>query len=166
MVEGIEMWFADNLTWQTVKEFVTTLAKLLVFEMLFSKCFGRKSRSEVRLGFSRCWNPSPQIQSGSISQHFGGDRFLHLKQWTGLRSFGSDDGNAEKNVIWNQYLRTIISILFLSWKKGSSSPVTHWRKLVSSDWSWHSHGSVIPEKFDRKIYRSMKKVYEKALTGI
>ena len=30
---------------QTVKEFVTTLAKLLVFEMLFPKCFGRKSKT-------------------------------------------------------------------------------------------------------------------------
>ena len=35
-----------------------------------------------------------------------GDRFLHLKQRTGLGSFDSDDGNAEENVIGNQYLRT------------------------------------------------------------
>ena len=42
------------------------------------------------------------------------------------------------------------------WKKGSSGSVTQWRQLVSCDWSWHSHGSLIPGKFDLKINRSMK----------
>ena len=42
------------------------------------------------------------------------------------------------------------------WKKGSSSPVRQLRQLVSCDWSWHSHGSLIPGKFDLKINRSMK----------
>ena len=30
------------------------------------------------------------------------------------------------------------------------------RQFRSSDWSWHSHGSLIPGKFDLKINRSMK----------
>jgi len=42
------------------------------------------------------------------------------------------------------------------WKKGSSGPVTQWLQLVSYDWSWHSHGSLIPGKFGLKINRSMK----------
>ena len=35
-----------------------------------------------------------------------------------------------------------------------------WRQLVSCDWSWHSHGSLIPGKFDLKINRSMKTPWE------
>ena len=30
------------------------------------------------------------------------------------------------------------------------------RQFRSSDWSWHSHGSLIPGKFDLKINRSLK----------
>ena len=39
---------------------------------------------------------------------------------------------------------------FLLWKKGHSSPVTQWRQLVSCDWLWHSHGSLIQSRFDLK----------------
>ena len=38
--------------------------------------------------------------------------------------------------------------------------MTQWRQLVSCDWSWHSHGSLIPRKFDLKIKRSMKKPWQ------
>ena len=48
------------------------------------------------------------------------------------------------------------SVPFLLWKKGSSGPVTQWRRLVSCNWAWHSHGSLIPGKFDRRVSRSMK----------
>ena len=41
-------------------------------------------------------------------------------------------------------------------KKGSSGAVTHWRQLVSCDWLWHSHGSLIQSRFDLKINRAMK----------
>ena len=51
---------------------------------------------------------------------------------------------------------SIFRIPFLLWKKGSSGPVAQWRQLVSCDWSWHSHGSLIPGKFDLKINQSMK----------
>ena len=39
-------------------------------------------------------------------------------------------------------------------KKGSSGPVTQWHQLLTCDLSWHSHGSLITGKFDRKINRS------------
>ena len=55
---------------------------------------------------------------------------------------------------------SIFSIPFLLWKKGSSGPVTQWRQLVSCDWSWHSYGSLIPGKFDLKINRSMKTLWQ------
>ena len=51
---------------------------------------------------------------------------------------------------------SIFSITFLLWKKDSSGPVTQWRQLLSCYWSWRSHGSLIPGKFDLKINRSMK----------
>ena len=51
---------------------------------------------------------------------------------------------------------SIFSTPFLLWKKGSSGPVTQWRQLVSCDWLWHSHGSLIQSRFDLKINRSMK----------
>ena len=34
--------------------------------------------------------------------------------------------------------------------------MTQWRQLVSCDWSWYSHGSLTPGKYDLKINRSMK----------
>ena len=55
---------------------------------------------------------------------------------------------------------SIFSIPFLSWKKGSSGLGKQWRQLVPCDWSWHSHGSLIPGKFDLKINRSMKKPWQ------
>ena len=51
---------------------------------------------------------------------------------------------------------SIFSTPFLLWKEGSSGPVTQWRQLVSCDWLWHSHGSLIQSRFDLKINRSMK----------
>ena len=51
---------------------------------------------------------------------------------------------------------SIFSTPFLLWQKGSSGPVTQGRQSVSCDWSWHSHGSLIPGKFDLKINRSIK----------
>ena len=38
---------------------------------------------------------------------------------------------------------SIFSIPFLLKKKRSSGPRTQWRHLVSCDWLWHSHGSLI-----------------------
>ena len=51
---------------------------------------------------------------------------------------------------------SVFSIPFLFYNKGSSAPVTHWRQLVSCDWSWHSHESLTPSRFDQKMNRSMK----------
>ena len=51
---------------------------------------------------------------------------------------------------------SIFTVPFLLWQKGSSGPVTQWRQLVSCDWSWHSHGSLILGKFDLKINWSTK----------
>ena len=55
----------------------------------------------------------------------------------------------------------IFSTLFLLWKKGSSGPVTQWRQLMSCDWLWHSHGSLIQSRFDLKINRSVKTPWQK-----
>ena len=52
---------------------------------------------------------------------------------------------------------SIFSTLFLLWKKASSGPVTLWRQLVSCDWLWHSHWSLIQRRFNLKINRSMKR---------
>ena len=54
----------------------------------------------------------------------------------------------------------IFSIPFLLWKKGSSGLGTQWQQLVSCDWSWDSHGSLIPGKFDLKINRSIKNPWQ------
>ena len=51
---------------------------------------------------------------------------------------------------------SIFSTPFLLWNKDSSGPVTQWRWLVSCDWLWHSHGSLIQSRFDLKTNRSMK----------
>ena len=56
---------------------------------------------------------------------------------------------------------SIFNTPFLLWKKGSSGPVTQWRQLVSCDWLWHSHGSLIQSRFDLKINRSMKTPWQK-----
>ena len=56
---------------------------------------------------------------------------------------------------------SIFSTPFLLWKKGSSAPVTHWRQLVSCDWLWHFHGSLIQSRFDLKVNRSMKTPWQK-----
>ena len=56
---------------------------------------------------------------------------------------------------------SIFSTPFLLWKKASSGPVTQWRQLVSCDWLWHSHGSLIQSRFDLKINRSMKTPWQK-----
>ena len=52
---------------------------------------------------------------------------------------------------------SIFSTPFLLWNKRSSGPVTEWRQLVSCDWSWHSHGSLIQSRFDLKIKRSERR---------
>ena len=52
------------------------------------------------------------------------------------------------------------SIPFLLWKKGTSGSVTQWRQLFSCDFSWHSHGSLIQRKFDLKINRSLKTLWQ------
>ena len=54
----------------------------------------------------------------------------------------------------------IFSIPSLLWKKGSSRPVTRWRQTVSCDWSWHSHGCLIPGKFDLKINLSVNSPWQ------
>ena len=56
---------------------------------------------------------------------------------------------------------SIFSTRFLVWKKGSSGPVTQWRQLVSCDWLWHSHGSLIQSRFNLKINRSIKMPWQK-----
>ena len=56
---------------------------------------------------------------------------------------------------------SIFSIPFLLWKKGSSGPVTQWRQLVSCDWSWHSHGSLIIGKFVIKMNHYQKTPWQK-----
>ena len=56
---------------------------------------------------------------------------------------------------------SILSTPFLLWKKGSSGPVTLWRQLVSGNWLWHSHWSLIQRTFDLKINRSMKRPWQK-----
>ena len=58
---------------------------------------------------------------------------------------------------------SIFSTPFLLWTKGSSGAVTQWRQLVSCDWLWHSHRSLIQSRFDLKINRSMKMPWQKVV---
>ena len=51
---------------------------------------------------------------------------------------------------------SMFSTPFLLWKKGSSGLVTQWSQLLSCDWLWHSHGSLIQSRFDLKINGSLK----------
>ena len=42
----------------------------------------------------------------------------------------------------------LISIFFLLWKKSGYGPVKQGRQLATCDWACHSHGNLIPGKFD------------------
>ena len=61
---------------------------------------------------------------------------------------------------------SIFSTTFLLWKKGISSPVTQWRQLSSCDWLCHSHGSIIQSRFDLKINRSMKMLWQELIVEL
>ena len=53
------------------------------------------------------------------------------------------------------FLQTHLSLVYHFFCERKAVSV-QWRQLVSCDWSWHSHWSLIPGKFDLKINRSMK----------
>ena len=55
----------------------------------------------------------------------------------------------------------LLVYLFFCERKGSSGPVTQWRQLVSCDWSWHPHESLIPAKFVLKINQYKKTRWQK-----
>ena len=57
---------------------------------------------------------------------------------------------------------SIFSTPFLLWKKASSGLVTQWRQLVSCDWLWHSHRSLIQSRFHLKINRSTKTPWQES----
>ena len=56
------------------------------------------------------------------------------------------------------FLQTDLFLVYFLFRERNTVPV-QWRsdvKLVACEWSWHSHGSLIPGKLDLKINRSMK----------
>ena len=135
----------------------------------FQRCSVNAQRTERGITpFSAAWQQFIQSNNRPLSRsrHFGFETRLdgHENCQDGEWSLSGVDEQQHAHPIlslchgiftdWS-----IFSTPFLLWKKGS--PVTQWRQLVSCDWSWHSHGSLIQGKFDLKINRSMKIPWQK-----
>ena len=67
----------------------------------------------------------------------------------------SVDENVETGTKSKAFLQTDLFLVYLFFCE-RKAVLVQWRQLVSCNWSWYSHGSLIPGKFDPKINRSMK----------
>ena len=70
--------------------------------------------------------------------------------------------NSHSKPMSRHFYRLIYFLVYLFFCERKAVPV-QWRsevKSVSCDWSWLSHGSLIPGKFDLKINRSMKTLWQ------
>ena len=85
------------------------------------------------------------IHSEKVKEQVCFDFFFLSSSTIRNRSTGAYNSNTKP---MSRHFYSIFSTPFLLWKKGSSGPVTQWRQLVSCDWLWHSHGSLISFKVD------------------
>ena len=169
-LEQVDWWFVSFLPFYA--SVITATAIWVTLKVTYLNCgLKRSSKCVILVVFQRylCGNGDDLKNSGlnrirTLTSAMPVQRstiWAIRPTWSwSLRGSAADDQEYATPILslcrgsftdWSSF-----SIPFLLWTKGSSGPVTQWRQLVSCDWSWYSHGSLIPGKFHLKINRSMK----------